>query len=68
MGFPLIQQMSEVHGHVPYHNVQLARVHLTAVQPLQIHDVLLTVGQLINMRMAVRAVGKLICTRSAAAF
>lgn len=49
MGVPLVQQMSEVRGHVPRYGLQLIWVHLTGLQPLQIQHVLLTVGQLVNM-------------------
>lgn len=60
MGVPLVQQMSEVRGHVPRHSLQLIRVHLTGLQPLQIQDVLLTVGQLTKTRRerTVRVAGK----------
>lgn len=48
MGVPLVQQVSEVHGHVPRCSLQLVWVHLPGLQPLQIQHVLLTVGQLVN--------------------
>lgn len=50
MGVPLVQQLAEVRGHVPCHSLQLIWVHLTGLQPLQIQDVLLTVGQLVSTR------------------
>lgn len=46
LGVPLVQQMSEVRGHVPRNSIQLIRVHLTGLQPLQIQHVLLIVGHL----------------------
>lgn len=49
MGVPLVQHVSEVHGHVPRYGLRLLRVHLTGLQPLQIQDVFLRVGQLANM-------------------
>lgn len=58
VGVPLVQKMSEVRGHVPRHSLQLIWVYLTGLQPLQIQDVLLTVGQLINMRKDCQGSGK----------
>lgn len=50
MGVPLVQQLAEVCGHVPCHSLQLIWMHLAGLQPLQIQDVLLTVGQLVSTR------------------
>lgn len=36
VGVPLIQQVSEVHGHVSRHGLQLICVHFTRLKPLQI--------------------------------
>lgn len=49
MGVPLVQHVSEVCGHVPRYGLRLLWVHLTGLQPLQIQDVFLRVGQLANM-------------------
>lgn len=48
MGVPLLQQMLEVHHHVPCKSFEFIWIHFTGVQPLQVQDVLLTVSQLIN--------------------
>lgn len=58
----LIQQVSDVRGHVPYYRLHVIGVHLTRIQPLQIQHILLTVGQLLNMHLGIN------CTKSAAAF
>lgn len=48
MGIPLIQQVSEVCGHVPYCCLHIIGVQLTRLQPLQIQHIVLTVSQLLN--------------------
>lgn len=52
MGVPLVEQASEVSGHVSRYSLQHIWVHLTGLQPLQVQHILLTVGQLVNMGRA----------------
>lgn len=50
VNIPLVQQVSQVGGHAPRHDLQLIQLSLTGLQPVQVQDVLLAVGQLVNTR------------------